>query len=228
MEEIQLGYDHRLDHHEGGDSMWKKEEAQERPAARSEMSGEQERNAPPRPRGERATIGRSITIRGDVSGDEDLVIEGRVEGSVDLKQHSVTVGPEGDVKADISGRVVTIEGHVEGNLRADEQVILRGSARVEGDISAPRIMLEDGAYFRGGVDMAEGGGRGRVGDAARGLAGKAPESGGMQRSAPESAARLDERASAGAESKSASGESTPAGSGSASSEKGTGAVHRTG
>lgn len=104
---------------------------------------------------ERATIGRSITIKGEVSGDEDLLIQGRVDGTVDLKQHSVTVGGEGKVNANITGRVVTVEGEVEGDLQAEEQVILRNSARVQGDIQAPRVVLEDGASFRGLVDMGD-------------------------------------------------------------------------
>jgi len=105
--------------------------------------------------GERASIGRSITIRGEVSGEEDLLIQGHVDGSVNLKQQVVTVGREGQVKADITGRVVNVEGEVEGNLKAEEQVILRSSARVQGDITAPRVVLEDGANFRGGIDMGE-------------------------------------------------------------------------
>jgi cytoskeletal protein CcmA (bactofilin family) len=112
---------------------------------------------PARPGGaphERATIGRSITIRGDVTGDEDLVIQGRIEGSIQLAQHSVTIGPEGRVKADIAGRSVTVEGEVNGDLRGQEQVVLRSSARVEGDITSPRVVLEDGASFRGNIDMA--------------------------------------------------------------------------
>lgn len=104
---------------------------------------------------ERATIGRSITIRGDVTGNEDLLIQGRVDGSIDLKQHSVTIGSEGEVKASIAGRVVIVEGSVEGNISSAEQVVLRSSARVQGDITAPRLVLEDGARFRGGVDMGE-------------------------------------------------------------------------
>ncbi len=104
---------------------------------------------------ERATIGPSITIKGEVSGDEDLLIQGRIDGSVNLKLQSVTVGREGRVKANISGRIVTVEGEVEGDLRAQEQVILRSSARVQGDITAPRVVLEDGANFRGLVDMGE-------------------------------------------------------------------------
>ena len=102
-----------------------------------------------------ATIGRSITIRGEVSGDEDLLIQGRVDGSVDLRAHAVTVGSDGDVKASIVGRIVTVQGRVEGNITAEEQVILRHSAWVQGDITAPRVVLEDGARFRGGVDMGE-------------------------------------------------------------------------
>lgn len=103
---------------------------------------------------ERASIGPSIAIKGDVSGNEDLVIQGRIEGSVQLGQHRVTVGPEGRVKADISGRTVTVEGEVTGNLRGQEQVVLRSTARVEGDIESPRVVIEDGATFRGSIDMA--------------------------------------------------------------------------
>jgi cytoskeletal protein CcmA (bactofilin family) len=98
-------------------------------------------------------IGPSITIKGDVSGDEDLVIQGRIEGKVNLAQHNVTIGPEGRVKADVHGRTVVVEGEVEGNLRAQEQIILRHTAKVEGSIAAPRVSLEDGAVFRGGIEM---------------------------------------------------------------------------
>ncbi len=142
--------------------MWKKDdEATQAPEAHAEAALRRDRPAAPAtaPAGQRATIGRSITIHGEVSGDEDLMIQGRVEGSVDLKQHSVTVGPDGEVKASIVARVVTVEGRVEGNLSADEQVVLRSSASVHGDISAPRLVLEDGARFRGGVDMGEGQGK---------------------------------------------------------------------
>lgn len=136
--------------------MWKKEEVPDQSAtARQEATPAVQRAAPPRSSGERATIGRSITIKGEVTGDEDLLIQGRVDGSVHLQQNSVTVGPEGEVKADITGRMVTVEGRVVGNLKADEQVILRSSAVVQGDITAPRVVLEDGARFRGGVDMGE-------------------------------------------------------------------------
>lgn len=103
--------------------------------------------------GSRATIGPSISIKGDVTGSEDLLIQGQVDGSVSLGKHAVGVGSEGRVKANIIGRVITIEGRVEGDLTAEEQIILRGSAQVHGDIKAPRVVLEDGATFRGLVDM---------------------------------------------------------------------------
>jgi cytoskeletal protein CcmA (bactofilin family) len=149
--------------------MWKKDDATPMDTrtleSRPEVVPSYERAAPPvappvrssndHATSDRATIGRSITIKGEVKGDEDLLIQGRIDGSVTLKEHAVTVGPEGEVKADIGARVITVEGKVEGNLSAQEQVILRNSSRVQGNISAPRVVLEDGARFRGGVDMGE-------------------------------------------------------------------------
>jgi cytoskeletal protein CcmA (bactofilin family) len=133
--------------------MWKKQEEDAVPGPESPPRSE--RRPSQRPHEGRATIGRSITIRGEVIGEEDLLIEGRVEGSVNLKQHSVTVGPEGEVTADVQGRVVIVEGHVEGDLHGDEQVILRETADVLGDIKAPRVTLEDGGYFRGSIEMTK-------------------------------------------------------------------------
>lgn len=106
-------------------------------------------------RGREAIIGESITIDGELKGSEDLTIQGNVEGSVNLNDHAVTVGPDGKVEADIVARVITVEGHVVGDLDADDQIVLEGTARVEGDLSAPRVNLEDGSYFRGAVDMGE-------------------------------------------------------------------------
>jgi cytoskeletal protein CcmA (bactofilin family) len=102
-----------------------------------------------------ATIGPSIKIKGDVTGDEDLIIQGRIDGTVNLKKHNVTVGPEGRVKANIFGRSVIIDGEVEGDLQGEEQIVLRRTAKVQGNIAAPRVTLEDGATFRGGVDMQD-------------------------------------------------------------------------
>ena len=112
-------------------------------------------NPSPEPKrsGDRATIGASIIIKGDLSGGEDLVIEGRVEGKVDLKQHNVTIGRSGRVKADVFGKVITIEGEVDGNVFAQEQAILRQAGAIRGNITAPRVILEDGSRFKGSIDM---------------------------------------------------------------------------
>lgn len=103
--------------------------------------------------GDRAVIGPSITIKGDVTGEEDLIIQGRVEGKVDLAQHHVTVGATGRIKANIVGRSVTVEGEVDGDLHAEEQIAIRKSGKVKGNLSAPRVTIEDGATFKGSIDM---------------------------------------------------------------------------
>lgn len=139
-----------------GGNMWKKDEGQ---AGQESMDAAPRASAPRSTSGSsasgsgRATIGPSISIKGDVTGSEDLLIQGKVDGSVTLGHHAVSVGSEGRVNANIVGRVITIEGRVEGDLTAEEQIILRGSAQVHGDIKAPRVVLEDGATFRGLVDM---------------------------------------------------------------------------
>lgn len=107
---------------------------------------------PPR-RTTSATIGPSIFIKGDLSGEEDLVIEGKVEGKVDLKQNNVTVGKNGRVRADVFGKVVIIEGEVDGNVFAREQAILRQAGAIRGNITSPRVVLEDGSRFKGSIDM---------------------------------------------------------------------------
>ena len=107
---------------------------------------------PPR-RTERATIGPSIFVQGDLSGEEDLVVEGRVEGKVDLKKNHVTVGKNGRVRADLFAKVVVVEGEVDGNVFASEQAILRQSGAIRGNITSPRVILEDGSRFRGSIDM---------------------------------------------------------------------------
>ncbi len=108
--------------------------------------------APPERR-EVAGIGPSITIVGDVSGDEDLTILGRVEGKIELPQHTVTVGQGGRVKADIRAKQVSVAGEVHGNLVAGEQIVIRRTATMLGNLTAPRVGLEDGCRFRGSVEM---------------------------------------------------------------------------
>ena len=103
--------------------------------------------------GSGAIIGRSIQISGDVKGDEDLLIEGDVSGTVELRNHALTVGKEGKVKADIYARSITVDGSTEGDLFASERIAIRATANVSGNLLAPRVSLEDGARFKGAVEM---------------------------------------------------------------------------
>jgi cytoskeletal protein CcmA (bactofilin family) len=107
----------------------------------------------PTERRESAGIGPSITIVGDVSGDEDLTILGKVEGKIVLPKHSVTIGHGGRVKADIQAKFVSVAGEVHGNLVAGEQIVIRKTATMLGNLTAPRVGLEDGCRFRGSVEM---------------------------------------------------------------------------
>jgi cytoskeletal protein CcmA (bactofilin family) len=102
-------------------------------------------------------IGPSINIKGEVSGDEDLVIEGRVEGTVKLHGNELAVGKSGTVFADIEARVIRIEGEVTGDISGNEKVVITQSGNVKGNIVAPRVTLEDGAIFKGSIDMNPGG-----------------------------------------------------------------------
>jgi cytoskeletal protein CcmA (bactofilin family) len=92
-------------------------------------------------------------INGDLTGEEDLVIEGRVQGEVRLTKNSVTVGKQGQIRADIRGLRIHVEGEVRGNLYGEEEVVIRASGRVQGNIVAPRVTLENGSKFKGAIDM---------------------------------------------------------------------------
>jgi len=100
-----------------------------------------------------ATIGPSIQISGEVTGNEDVRIEGRVEGTISLSDNNLTVGKEGQINATVNARTVFVEGKVEGDLNGDEQVIVHNSGNVRGNIVAPRVTLEDGCKFKGSIDM---------------------------------------------------------------------------
>ncbi len=100
-----------------------------------------------------ATIGPSIQISGDVTGNEDLRIDGRVEGTVSLSDNALTVGKEGQINAAVNARAIFVEGKVEGDLKGDVQVVVHGSGNVRGNIAAPRVTLEDGCKFKGSIDM---------------------------------------------------------------------------
>jgi cytoskeletal protein CcmA (bactofilin family) len=134
--------------------MWKKEnEFPQQPEPAAPPAPPRSSTNPVEPRKEGATIGPSISIKGDLTGGEDLIIQGQVEGKIDLKQNNLTVGKSGRIKADIYGRMITIEGEVEGNLYGEEQIFLRQSGSVRGNIVAPRVSLEDGSKFKGSIDM---------------------------------------------------------------------------
>ncbi|UWZ83199.1 bactofilin family protein [Occallatibacter riparius] len=101
-----------------------------------------------------ARIGKSIVIRGEVKGGEDLIIDGRVEGTVQLAENRLTVGPNADVAADLSARDVLVLGKVQGNINASGRVELRAGCQLVGDIRANRLMVEDNAGVRGKVDLS--------------------------------------------------------------------------
>ena len=108
--------------------------------------------SPPRP-DRQAVLGPSIKIKGSLSGEEDLLIEGHVEGEVAFKHHAVTVGKRGKVDADLYCKSIYVEGEVHGNLYGEELVVVRKSANVKGNAVAPRVSLEDGSQFHGAIDM---------------------------------------------------------------------------
>ncbi len=135
--------------------IWKKSESEEPPA--KDVTPPQPPPAvarTPQPSGrEHALIGATIEIKGDLIGKEDLQIEGRLDGKIELHENSVTVGKNGRVKADIFGRRIVVSGEVEGNLYGEEQIVLHQSSKVTGNLFAPRVTLEDGAQFKGSIDM---------------------------------------------------------------------------
>ncbi len=135
--------------------MWKKPE-EERP----DLNSPSFTKSPIEQLKEKALVGPSIIVKGELSGEEDLMIQGRVEGRVDLKKNNVTVGRTGNVKANIYGKIISIEGEVEGDIYGEEKIIVRASGLVRGNMTAPRVNLEDGAKFKGSIDMdSKGGGK---------------------------------------------------------------------
>jgi cytoskeletal protein CcmA (bactofilin family) len=100
-----------------------------------------------------AQIGKSVVIKGELSGSEDLYLDGLVEGTIALKGNSLTVGPNGQVKASVDAKGVIVQGKLEGNIQASDRVELRKSASVMGDIATQRIAIEEGAFLKGKVDI---------------------------------------------------------------------------
>jgi cytoskeletal protein CcmA (bactofilin family) len=136
----------------------------ERPAMTPSTSATSEREtAPAAPRtvststADQATIGKSLVIKGEVTGSESLYIDGRVEGSINLSGNRVTVGRNGVVAANINAREIVVLGKVRGNLTASDRVDIRSDGSLTGDVVAARISIEDGAFFKGGIDIRKGG-----------------------------------------------------------------------
>lgn len=111
------------------------------------------RAAPPATSGKSATLGATIKIKGDITGDESLVIEGQVDGSVTLNSHELIIGRTGRVHADVSAKVIRIDGEVQGDITSREKVLLSSSSNTKGNIITPKMTLEEGARFKGTIDI---------------------------------------------------------------------------
>ena len=143
--------------------MWKRDE-NVRPASGQPAAGPQPATSPvgaPAPRPEAShhmekdivNIGKSVVIKGELNGSEDLTIEGHVEGTIQLRDHVLTIGPNGRIKAQVFAKSVIVLGEVTGNVTASDKVDIRDNGSVDGDIVSPRVAIAEGAHFRGSVDM---------------------------------------------------------------------------
>ena len=145
--------------------MWKRDEAV-RPTGSGGAAGRESGSGNPpaparRPTGESGrsierdvvNIGKSVVIKGELNGSEDLTIEGQVEGKIELRDHVLTIGPNGKIKAQVFAKSVIVLGEVIGNITATDKVNIRENGSVDGDITAPRVAIAEGAHFRGSIDM---------------------------------------------------------------------------
>jgi len=142
--------------------MWKPDAPESSPSSSTPASRQAAPDAPleahvraPLAQGEPATIGKSLVIRGEITGTDSLVLEGRVEGSIHLDGNRVTVGPNGRATANITAREVVIMGKVRGNITATDRLDIRAEGGVVGDLAAPRMCIEDGAFFKGGIEIGQ-------------------------------------------------------------------------
>lgn len=145
--------------------MWKREEparpgipttgsGADVPMSSAMVADTEEENASNRPMGrEVVNIGKSVIIKGELSGSEDLTIEGKVDGEIELRDHVLTIGPNGKIKAQVFAKSVIVMGMVTGNISASDKINIRENGSVEGDINAPTIAISEGAQFRGSIDM---------------------------------------------------------------------------
>jgi len=138
--------------------MWKKSEPEAPEQSSSFTTPSTESVASPQTKpqsGGQSVIGSSISVKGELSGEENLLIEGEIEGKIVLHNNNVTIGKNGRIKADIHGKTITIDGNVEGNLFGAEQLIVRQSGIVRGNLVAPKVALEEGCNFKGNIDMSQ-------------------------------------------------------------------------
>ena len=149
--------------------MWKRDEsvrpASGQPAAPQPPGPVAPGASGPRPEASRhnmekdiVNIGKSVVIKGELNGSEDLTIEGQVEGTIQLRDHVLTIGPNGRIKAQVFAKAVILLGEVNGNVTASDKVDIRDNGSVDGDIVSPRVAIAEGAHFRGSVDMQRKGG----------------------------------------------------------------------
>lgn len=145
--------------------MWKRDEAvkptsgQSIPPAGPAVQSQQGSPSAPQPEARHQSgrdvvnIGKSVVIKGELNGSEDLTIEGQVEGKIELKDHVLTIGPNGKIKAQVFAKSLIVLGEVNGNVTTSEKVEIRDGGSVDGDIVSPRVAIAEGAHFRGSVDM---------------------------------------------------------------------------
>src|SRR6266540_6079083 len=145
--------------------MWKRDEAVRPASGQPAAAPQPTQPAPaqqahvPRPEAshsmekDNVNIGKSVVIKGELNGSEDLTIEGQVEGTIQLRDHVLTIGPNGKIKAQVFAKSVIVLGEVTGNVTASEKVDIRDNGSVDGDIVSPRVAIAEGAHFRGSVDM---------------------------------------------------------------------------
>ncbi|MDA1315127.1 MAG: polymer-forming cytoskeletal protein [Acidobacteria bacterium] len=100
-----------------------------------------------------AQIGKALKLKGEITGSEDVYIDGEVEGTIELRDNGLTVGPNGNVRAHVKARSITVLGRLEGNVTASERIEIRKTGSLEGDLVTPRVVIEDGAVFRGSIDI---------------------------------------------------------------------------
>ncbi len=152
--------------------MWKRDEAVKPTGGQQTTAGpvshSQQTSTPAAPQpesrrqqmeGDFVNIGKSVVIKGELNGSEDLTIEGHVEGKIELKDHVLTIGPNGKIKAAVFAKSVIVLGEVNGNVNASEKVDIRDGGSVDGDIVSPRVAIAEGAHFLGSVDMQRKGGQ---------------------------------------------------------------------